>query len=276
MEKIQAAIAKARETRHATAPTTRSVIGRRSASAPPKNLSVQQAWDALAVIEPDERVLQRNRIVTIERGREATEFDKLRTRMLQQMQARNWRRVAITSPGPASGKSTITLNLGFSFARQPSMRAMINEIDLRRPSLARLLGSPARYDFARVLQGKDPFSAHAVRPRENLAIAMANQFVENSAELLQDGAASTALDDIQAEYDPTIMLFDMPPFKVSDDTLGFVDNVDCVLIIAASEMTTIEDIDVCERELSDRTEVLGVVLNKCRYNDLDTSYDYYS
>ncbi len=49
--------------------------------------------------------------------------------------------------------------------------------------------------------------------------------------------------------------------------------MDCVLIIAAAEATSIKDIDRCERELAGQTNVLGVVLNKCRYME-NESYGY--
>ena len=72
------------------------------------------------------------------------------------------------------------------------------------------------------------------------------------------------------------MICDMPPYQVSDDMMAFADKVDCVMIMAAAERTTIAELDACERELSNVTNVLGVVLNKCRYNGLESSYDYYS
>ena len=71
------------------------------------------------------------------------------------------------------------------------------------------------------------------------------------------------------------MLFDMPPFQVSDDVMAFADKVDCVMIIAAAERTKMSELDACERELAGVTNVLGVVLNKCRYEVEDNSFDYY-
>ena len=63
----------------------------------------------------------------------------------------------------------------------------------------------------------------------------------------------------------------------SDDHVGFLPHVDCALLISAAESTTMNQLDVCEKELSELTNVLGVVLNKCRFNESDTDYytDYY-
>ena len=76
-------------------------------------------------------------------------------------------------------------------------------------------------------------------------------------------------------YDPTVILFDMPPMLVSDDAIGIAAQVDCVLLIAAAESTTVQDVDVCERDLAAQTNVLGVILNKCRYLDRSYGYSYY-
>lgn len=272
MEKIQSAIAKARAQRASQLDTP---LQRPSVSAPPEQDRGDAAWNALPSAELSLRRLRAQRIVTLDRNREAAEFDKLRTRMLQQMQANNWRRLAITSPGPASGKSTIALNLGFSLSRQSSSRTIICEMDLRRPSLRKITGLKTDRDIVEVLNGNAPFADHALRLRPNLAIGVANSPVTMSAELLQDARLGTVLDQIETTYDPTLMIFDMPPLQISDDMMAFADKVDCVMIVAAAESTKIPELDVCEREIANVTNVLGIVLNKCRYGSPDTSYDYY-
>ncbi len=275
MEKIQSAIAKARLARQqgqgaqVQAPHT-------AAAAPHRGEDrSRDVWDGLESFNPDPGHLRENRIVSGAKGSEATEFDKLRTRMLQHMQARKWTRVAITSPGPGCGKSTIALNLGLSLAKQPSLKTLICEIDLKRPTLSTLLGVERSYDFSRVLAGVDPFSDHAVRLRPNLAAGLVHASVDASAEMLQGPQLGAILDRIEAEYAPDVMIFDMPPLQVSDDAMGFADKVDCALIVAGAGSTTVSEIDTSERDLSERTEVLGVILNKCRDGVSESNYGYY-
>jgi len=62
---------------------------------------------------------------------------------------------------------------------------------------------------------------------------------------------------------------------VTDDMMAFAGEVDCVLLVAAAEASTIKEVDTCERELAAQTNVLGVVLNKCRYTDRGAGYGYY-
>ena len=272
MEKIQSAITKARAARESRLGTAAERSNHAQSKGPS---SVEAAWEELLLLEPSAKRLLAQRIVTLEKVREAAYFDKLRTRMLHHMQANGWRRVAITSPGASSGKSTTVLNLGFSLSRQMTSRVIICEMDLRKPSLRRTLQIQTERNFTEVVRGNGTFAEHGVRVRPNLAIGMARNFVEHSAELLQNPSLGTRLDEIEAQYDPTMMIFDMPPFQVSDDMMAFADKVDCVLIMAAAERTKMAELDACEREISNVTNVLGVVLNKCRYEPAESKYEYY-
>ena len=270
MEKIQSAIAKARAERKNT-PPSKPLFRHRDYE--PGDES--GAWQVLPLVEPTRARLRGQRIVTLERSHEAACFDMLRTRMLLQMQANNWRRVAITSPGATSGKSTVALNLAYSVSRQMRSSVILSEMDLRKPSILRTLRLKTKRDFAQVIQQRAEFVDEAVRLRSNLALGAVQKSMPNSAEILQNPQLAETLDSIEAEFDPTVMMFDMPPFQVSDDMMAFGDKVDCVMIVAAAEQTRIEELDICERELANVTNILGVVLNKCRYDTADTSFNYY-
>ena len=201
----------------------------------------------------------------------------LRTKVMQMMRDNGWTRLAITSPGSACGKTTLGLNLGYSIARQPEQRAMLIEMDLRRPNIAATLGvkKDRRLQFSKTLEGKEPMDQHLVRLEDNFAVGMNQNSVRNPSELLQSSGLNHTLKEMEQTYAPTITIFDMPPMMVSDDVMGFIDTVDCVILVAAAESTTISEVDSCERELGSRTNVLGVVLNKCRYMGTEYGYSYY-
>ena len=264
MSTIQDAIAKARATRAvADVPNT------------PYAPTSKTPWDDLPEFKPSIRRLRRNRIVAADGGRPAMDFDVIRTRMMQVMQANGWKKVAITSPTAACGKSTMVMNLAFSLARHQDHKTMVLEMDLRKPSLSRSLQIPGEHQFSRVLEGRAPFEDHAVRIRDNLIFATNMNAVTGSAELLQSQKTAGMLDDLKARYAPDMMIFDMPPMLTGDDTMAFLARVDCVLLLAAAEQTSIKQIDKCERDIASQTNVMGVILNKCRYMDRDNAYDYY-
>lgn len=272
MEKLQAALQKARERRgtdQAGAPGP--FVGRRGVG----SSDVASAWDALREIQLDTKKLLPRRLVALAGGSEATPFDVLRTKVLQLMDAGGWKRVMITSPSPGSGKTTTSANLAISIARQRDLRVMLLDLDMRRPALAKLLDYRGEEGVDAVLSGHMDYRDQARRLGPNLALSMNFVPSRDPSDLFLRQSTSDVIDVIEQTYRPDIMLFDMPPLMVNDDTTAFVRNVDCVLIIAEAGVSTLEQIDQCEKELAERTNVLGVVLNKCRFQS-DNQYYYYN
>ncbi len=273
MERIQSALEKAREARGEIPQETPvrgegETQGHAASSAADRWLELEEA-----TINP--RILRRNRVMAYEGGVEAGPFDMLRTKVLQQMRANNWRRLVITSPTSGCGKTTTSCNLAFSLARQPDVRTMVIEIDMRRPAMARTLGQKKlQHQFGKVLSGTAAMRDHVIRYGNNLCFGTNHAPMHNSAELLQSQTTVEALAEIEKTLEPTIMIFDTSPLLVSDDTIGFLGQVDCALLVAEAESTTIDEIDTCEKDLAAHTNVLGVVLNKCRYMGKGYGYGY--
>jgi protein-tyrosine kinase len=269
-----------------TSPAPASAPRQSQAELSPKPVAAERAgaevtarWLALPEFRPDPKLMERNHVVGFFSGREgggdAGAVDMMRTRILQEMRKNGWRRLAITSPNPACGKTTVCLNLAFSLGRQTNQRTLVADFDMRRPGMAKLLGLRRSNSFSQVLEGKAEAAENLVRYGENLAFGTNTGAARNPAELLQSPETAAALAGVEADYAPTIMLCDMPPMLLADDMLAFARHVDCVLLLAAAETTSIDDLDICERELSAHTNVLGVVLNKCRYADPSYGYGYY-
>lgn len=274
MERIQAAIEKARAERQQQ--VVEAAPGDPPAAPPPGDSALDARWSAITPYVAKGNWLSRSRIVAAEAGQEAAAFDVLRTKTLQQMKANGWKKLAITSPTPGCGKSTITLNLGFGLARQKEQRIVVAELDLRRPSLVRMVGQEPPGSFSDVLNGQAGLSDVAICQGNNLALAMNRGPVRNPAELLHRSSVAEAFAAIEADYQPDVMIFDMPPMLVSDDAMAVMGQMDCVLLVAAAEKTTAKELDVCEREAASQTSILGVVLNKCRYMGPDYGYSYYN
>lgn len=277
MERIQNALDKARQRRSGQSPTQ---VGAASKGRPPLKSSepseVDTLWEALPLFRPEPKLLERNRIFPGDHRGMANHVDLLRTRALLTMRDNGWTRLAVTSPNISCGKTTTCLNLAYSLSRQKEQRVLLVEMDLRKPNMLKTLGLQAKsLQFSRVLDGREPPEKHLVRLAPNIAMAANKGPANRSSELLQSPDTSRVLDALEQAYQPTITIFDMPPILVSDDVMGFIDNVDCVLLMAAASSTSIKDIDICEKDLAARTNVLGVVLNKCRYMGLSHGYEYY-
>ena len=98
MERIQSAIQKARIAREGKLPEAPARTAEARQPGPAPLSDHQLAWAALDVFQPNAAHLQRGRITTLEPGQLATPFDVMRTRLLKQMRANSWHRLAITSP----------------------------------------------------------------------------------------------------------------------------------------------------------------------------------
>ena len=278
MERLQAALEKARAQREGREPTGRPVVKGQVSAPPPsaaKPASEPGAWESIPVGQWDRAHLAKNRVVAFGGGVEANAVDMLRTRVVQLMRQNGWKRVAVTSPDKSAGKSTTCCNLLASFSRQADRRTILFDLDLRRPAIANILGHKGEDNFSAVLEGRIPFEKQAVRFTETSAVSMNYRPERNPSELLLSDRTEQVLAQIEKTFQPDLMIFDMPPMLVTDDTLAFLKNVDCAIIVAGAESTTIDQIDICEKEIAGQTNVLGVVLNKCRHMEQGHGYDYY-
>ncbi len=276
MERIQAAIQKAKEQRgDLVAPPPGSAGGMgggltRGAQRPPQ---VGPAWSELAAFDPEPRLLARNHVVTFEDVDPAhSHFDILRTKVLRTMQRNGWTSLGITSPTSGCGKTTLALNLAFSLAHQRDIRTVLVELDLRRPAMARQIGLKAPQSVAGVLQGSRGVVESFVRYGDNLAIGTNAQSVRDSAELLMNARTAEGIAAIKRAFLPDVIVYDLPPMLQSDDVMAFLPQLDCVLLVAGAEKSRLDEVDKCEKDLADQTNVLGVVLNSCRYMSEEFGY----
>ena len=278
MERLQVALEKARAQRDDATPpakTSPEVTPEVGAASDPTPAPGAGVWESLAEFRCHKKKLHRNRITTFEGTKDSAPYDMLRTRILQQIKHHGWRRVAIVSPHSNCGKSTIAANLAFSLARQRDLRSMVLDFDLRRAGLTKILGQSGPYGMADVLDGQVGFGDHALRYGPNVIFGLNNgTTVGSPSEILQSPKTKEILDQIEATYDPGIMLFDMPPLMASDDNFGFLQNVDAALLVVAAEKTNMSQIDVSERHVAELTNVMGIVLNKCRYMSGAHGYEY--
>lgn len=271
MERLEAALEKARESRRKV--QSAQVAEAEEAKPAVAKKSVSQSWLAVKEFHVSGRAAGRNRISTLAQGKEATAYDLLRSRIRRVMDEHGWTSVAITSPNSACGKTTVTTNLAFSLARQPELKVMVFDMDFRRPSLAKVLSQRPAHSFHEVLLGKVKPEEQFIRFGDNLIFATNTTPAKRASELLDSSVTHNALKAIRAEYQPDIVIFDMPPMLATDDNVAFLPHVDCGVLINAADSTTIAQLDASEKEMAELTNVLGVVLNKCRFPGPTANYD---
>lgn len=274
MEKLQAAIEIARRKREAEGTATQKrphaaagPIAGADGTKPAAVTDADALWHGIPEAELNRTALLQSRILSQNASQESTPFDVLRTKILYQMRQNGWKRLAITSPLPQCGKSTTAVNLALALGRQPELRSMLFDLDLRAPTVAQKLGLPQPPSIAPLLRGERSFADHARRVGPNLALALSGVPDTDPTRLLMADSTRDTLAGIQQSYDPDIMIFDLPSILIGDDARAFLQHVDCALILVRADQTRYGDFDSCEREVGEYTNVLGVVLNGYRHAD---------
>ncbi|MBE0414348.1 MAG: CpsD/CapB family tyrosine-protein kinase [Yoonia sp.] len=263
MEKLQAALDKARKTRSTPDHPPRLITSSGGGTGQPRPQDA--LWQALETFTVNPRDLETHRVVTHAASEAATPFDILRTKVLLQMRQQGWKRLAITSPMPQSGKTTTACNLALGLGRQRDLRAMLFDLDLRDPSVHDFFETTPPHSIGDLLTGDVDFAQQALRIGDNVAVSMSRGPVADPTRLLLAEQTAEVLDRIEADYAPDLMIFDLPSVLVNDDTRAFLKNADCALIVIRADATHYSQFNTCEREIAEQTNVLGVVLNAYRY-----------
>jgi protein-tyrosine kinase len=226
-----------------------------------------------AVVDLDPAHLERNRVIAHQKTHLASwAFDVLRTQVLQKMDENGWRTIAVTSPSLESGKTLVSINLALSIAQQAQRTALLVDFDLRRPSVAGVLGLAQPVSLNEVLTGDVDVSQAMVSPGiERLVVLPTNRAMPRAAELLSSPGVSTLIGELRQRYDDRIVVFDLPPVLVADDVMAVLPHVDCVLMVVGSGVSDKAEIEEAMNRVA-RANLLGIVLNK---DTAPAQQDYY-
>lgn len=199
-------------------------------------------------------------------------IDMLRTQVLQSMNLNSWQMLGITSPTASCGKSVISINLALSIARQSERSVLLVDFDFQKPQVAKYLGLKRDLGILGVLEGRTKLLAATKKVRvynQQMFVLPCEASTPRSSEFMSSRAMTTVLNEIKRDFRAFTVIFDLPPMLPSDDVLSIIPNIDCVMLIAAAEHTTIPEVKECTKFL-EQVPVVRVVLNKA--SDKVTSY----
>lgn len=232
--------------------------------------TVPDAWDHLGSIAVNEEHLETHRVISASRHNPAhVAFDVLRTRLVQGLSEQGWRRVVITSPTKDCGKTFISTNLAMSLSRQEKLRTVVMDLDLRNPSVAPLLGERDTGSMGDFLRGKVPVTGHFKRMGQNMlkigsnvAFGLNDTREPFASEMLGSDATANAVAQMEAELEPDVVIYDMPPALYHDDVMAFREHYDGVLLVVGGGTTKANEVRELKRRFGEDKPLLGVILNK--------------
>jgi protein-tyrosine kinase len=216
------------------------------------------------VFSPRPELLESNRIVGPSgTDAAASAFRMLRTQVMQRMDEKGWRSLAILSADAEDGKTTTAINLAISLANDERHTVLLVDGDLKQPGIAGRLGIEPEFGLNDVLGGDASVEQCLYHPDEfdRFVVLPTRAPLANSSEALSGPRGRELVSELRERYPERIVLFDLPPILGADDALAFLPLIDCGLMVIAEGSTRREDLLRC-MELTGKTPILGTVLNR--------------
>ncbi|WP_337865921.1 polysaccharide biosynthesis tyrosine autokinase [Ignavibacterium sp.] len=207
-------------------------------------------------------------------------FRALRTRVqFSRPDKENLKTILITSPAPQEGKSTISINLGGSFALA-NKKTLIVDADLRRPQLHKVFERDKIPGVVDYLVGNAKLEEIIHRTKvDNLFFITSGTIPPNPAEMLDSSEMINFLSKVREMFDYVII--DSPPIVAVTDAEILARKVDGTILVCSAQITEIEMLTRATELLkNDNSNLIGAVLNnfnvKAGYGSYYKYYYYYS
>lgn len=201
-------------------------------------------------------------------------FNRLAVNVAFLQQGQRLKALAVTSPVPGEGKTTVAINLAVAMAQRGS-RVLLVDADMRRGRIHTALKTTRSPGLAEVLQGALPVEQSINRLRFQGGVSVhflaAGQLLENPALVLTESGVSDLLQRLEESYD--LVILDTPPLNAVSDAMLFGSAVGGVMLVARSGVTAAGALTFAMEQLENiQVNVIGTVLNDINF-DRDAQYD---
>ncbi len=268
MERIQEAIAKARKNRDNNRIESSLVQNN------PQNKPVYKShhgaisidYSHTRVIQLSDQELKARKIVAgLAHDDRSEPYRQLRTQVLKKMREDNLRTLAVTSPNEGSGKTLTAVNLAISLSKEVNQTVMLVDLDLRRPSIARLFGlDDIEVGIVDTIFNDVALDTILFNPGyDRLVVAPGTPQGQHTSEILSSPGMRRLQQELYSRYTDRIIIYDLPALLTSDDALVFAPHADATLLVVADGGAEKRELEKSVALLKD-TNLLGTVINKLR------------
>ena len=182
--------------------------------------------------------------------------------------------IVITSAVPNEGKTFVAANLASAIATS-GRTVLVVECDMRRRSMASVLGAHAQYGLYAVVAGEIPLTQAAVATdTPNLYFLDAEPHIPNPSDLLNSHRFTRLVEIAEKTFD--YVVFDTPPVGTFVDAAVLGTKADAVFMVVREGFTKKAEVVAAVDQLSKSgCNLAGVVMNYCERTHSEYYYEYY-
>jgi protein-tyrosine kinase len=215
----------------------------------------------------DERLIK----VTGYSGQLSESFRVLRSRILHPSdEGKSLKTILVTSTAPGEGKSFVSANLAISLARGMDQYCLVVDCDLRRPTLAGLLGMANEPGLSDYLQTKcDVPQLIQKTSVEKLSLLASGHPPVNPSELLGSTRMEGLVQELSSRYDDRFVIFDSPPIQAASETSVLARQVDGIVLVVRWGASGRDHVRRLVEDIG-KEKIIGVVFNGYKSNVVES------
>lgn len=181
--------------------------------------------------------------------------------------------IQVTSSAQDEGKTTVVVNLAFSYLNR-GLKVLIIDLDLRRPKIHRNFQLPNENGIVDYASGKCEKSALVRKTKYGIDVVFSGSKTPYPAKILESELIHGLLEEAKATYD--VIILDTPPVSVVVDPILVSKYVDGTLFIVQAEKTKKSMIKESIHMLENaQANILGLVITSVKEKYTKYNYKYY-
>lgn len=183
--------------------------------------------------------------------------------------------IAVTSSIPNEGKTTIAIALARAMA-EGGKDVLLVECDMRRRSIAGMLGAHARSGIYAALSGQVKIEDAAISTStRGLSFLDCEPHIPNPVDILSSKRFRTLVGLLEQRYD--FVIFDTPPLSAFIDAAVISQIVGGTLLVVRQSFVKRDELLAAHDQLQKAgANVIGAVMNYCESEKSEYYYSYYA
>lgn len=183
--------------------------------------------------------------------------------------------IVLTSSVPNEGKSTVAYNLAQAIASS-GKRTLIVECDMRRRSLADMVGARARHGIYAVLSEQVELDeALVATSHRNLFFLDSEPHIPNPADILSSQRFRKLVAQMESDFDYVVI--DTPPVGTFVDAAIIAALADATALVVRERFVKRVELQNAYDQLKKAdANVIGVIMNMCEAESSEYYYAYYN